>query len=188
MIHYNFIHRSNLTPRRLYQMKLRTNPFLNFVQTIPLVHFFIWFGSAWRLMGKCPKCSVWNSGENCSSLTFSALLDDTSSLKLTVKYRCLLLAWFTEAKTVVAGCWKPPHVLPIREWLASNRDIAQLELSTAWWYSGKTQNINFWSDKLGKIDTSFEKNAWLNAFFFCLLVFLFFLSCFLHFLAVYPVL
>ncbi|CAM4652875.1 unnamed protein product [Leuciscus chuanchicus] len=59
------------------------------------------------------------------------LLNDTSSLKLTINNRRLLLAGLTAAKKMIVCRWKPPHTLSMRKWLASYRDIVQLELSTA---------------------------------------------------------
>ena len=80
------------------------------------------------------------------------LLNDTSSLKLTVNSKRLLLAGLTAAKRMIAYRWKPPHELSMTEWLSSYRDIAQLELSTAHLHYAKTSNIDCWTKLLEKIN------------------------------------
>ena len=156
MIHYRSIHRSYLTPRRLQQMKLRDNPYCDYCpdNTIATLYHMVW---------QCPEVNrFWHSASSIMSIIIEVpipfspcllLLNDTSSLKLTINNRRLLLAGLTAAKRMIVCRWKPPHALSVRKWLSSYRDIAQLELSTARLHHAKSFNIDCWSELLGKINT-----------------------------------
>ena len=130
MIHYTFTHRFYLTPRRLQQIKSEITLIGISVQTIPLPLFIIWFGSVQRSMDSGimfrQSCLVSSRGPSLTQCLL--LLNDTSSLKLTINNKRLLLAGLTAAKRMTACRWKPPHALSVREWLSSYRGTAQLEL------------------------------------------------------------
>jgi len=151
MIHYRLIHRFYLTPRRLQQMKLRDNPFCDFCSdnTIATYYHMVW---------QCPEVnSFWHSISSILSSILKRpiplspclfLLNDTSSLNLTINNRRLLLAGLTAAKKMIVCRWKPPHTLLMSKWLSSYREIAQLELSTARLHFTKSFNIDCWLELL----------------------------------------
>ena len=156
MIHYKFVHRFYFTPRRLYQMKLKSNPFCDFCSGNTVGTFF-------HLVWQCPEVNrLWENISSILSVVVERtipcspsllLLHDISSLKLTTNNSRLLFAGLTAAKRMIACRWKPPHVTSIKEWLSSYKDIAQLELTTARLHSAKTQNISSWSNLVKKIES-----------------------------------
>ena len=115
-------------------MKLRANPYCDFRSDNTI-------GTFYHMVWQCPEVNRFC--ENVSSVMSDImgrdvphskhllLLNDTSSLELTINDKSFLLAGLTAAKRMVACSWKPPHALLVREWLSSYQDIAQLELSTA---------------------------------------------------------
>ena len=80
------------------------------------------------------------------------LLNDTSTIKLSINDRRILLAGLTAAKKLIVCRWKPPHLLSVKEWLRSYREIAQLELSTSRLRHVNSENILYWTNLLGKIN------------------------------------
>ncbi len=111
MIRFKFIHRSYHTPWRLHQMKFRDNPYCDFCSD-NIIGTFI------HMIWQCPE--VCRFRENISSILSNffkrpipqsqclRLLDDTSSLKLTITEKRLLLAGLTAAKRTIACRGKPP--------------------------------------------------------------------------------
>ena len=155
MIHYRLIHRFYLTPRRLQQMKLRDNSYCDFCTDNIIATFY-------HMVWQCPEVNrFWYSVSSIMSSIIKGpiplspcllLLNDTSSLKLTINNRRRLLAGLTAAKRMIVCRWKPPHTLLMRRWLSSYRDIVQLELSTARLHYAKMSNIDCWSELLEKIN------------------------------------
>nr|XP_055061237.1 uncharacterized protein LOC129444531 [Misgurnus anguillicaudatus] len=107
MIHYRLVHRSYLTLRRLQQMNFRDNPFCDFCtdNTVATFYHMVW---------QCPEVNrFWYSISSILSnivkepIPFSPclfLLNDTSSLKLTINNLRLLLAGLTAAKRMIVSC------------------------------------------------------------------------------------
>ena len=154
-IHYKFIHRFYYTPRKLHQMKCRDNSFCGFCPDnitgtymhmtwdCPEVNRFWWkvTGILSTLMDKTIPCSQ-----------PLLLLNDTSTIKLSINDRRILLAGLTAAKKLIVCRWKPPHLLSVKEWLRSYREIAQLELSTSRLRHVNSENILYWTNLLEKIN------------------------------------
>lgn len=153
-IHYNFIHRLYLTPKRLHKMKMLTDPLcklcrLNVIGTFrhmfwdyPLVMAF-WSQVAHRLsvlLGIPIPCSPG-----------ILILNDFSQIKLKVVGRRTMLAGLTAAKKMVATRWKPPHCLSIHAWSSMFLDIAYLELSIARVHRAKSEAIEAWQSLITRL-------------------------------------
>ena len=95
-----------------------------------------------------PSCLV--SSKEPALTQCLLLLNDTSSLKLTINNKRLLLAGLTAAKRMIACCWKPSHALWLKECLSFYWDFAQLDVSTARLHYAKTSNIDCRSKLLNK--------------------------------------
>ena len=72
------------------------------------------------------------------------LLNDLSSLDLSILHRRWLLVGLTAAKRMVAQRWKAPHLLPYHQWLTATVDIASLEMSVARRHGAKEANVKSW--------------------------------------------
>lgn len=153
-IHYNFIHRLYLTPKRLHKMKMITDPFcklcpLNVIGTFK--HMF------WE----CPPVmAFWRQVARSLSVLLGILvpcspgiliLNDFSQVKLKVVRRRTLLAGLTAAKKMVATRWKPPHCLSVHAWKSMFLDIAYLELSIARVHGAKSAAIEAWQSLIARL-------------------------------------
>jgi len=154
MTHYNFTHRSYFTPQRLYQMKFRDDPYCGFCSSNKM-------GTDIHMVWQFPEVDrFWlNISSILSNLLARAvphsqhllLLNDTSSLDLTVNEKRLLLAGLTAVKKIIACRWKSPHMLSMGEWLLNYKEIAQMELAKVWLHHAKAQNVSCWSSLLQRI-------------------------------------
>lgn len=147
LIHYKFIHRMYLTPRKLYAMKIITSPNCDLC-TLNAV------GSFMHMYWDCPNVSAfWKQ----ISATLSDLLEvtvplspsllllnDDSSLGLSLQQRRILLAGLTAAKKMLALRWQPPHVLSWQRWANSLLDIVMMERSVARMHVASQKTIIAW--------------------------------------------
>ena len=146
-IHYNFVHRTYLTPRRLCLMKmigdasctlcsLKTmGTFLHmFWECLPVARF-------WQNVAS--EVSTFVSGTVSATIPV-VLLNDTSSLQISKCQKRIVLAGLTAAKKMVAVRWKPPHTLTIKQWLLTFLDIVYMELSTARINGARQVNVDMW--------------------------------------------
>lgn len=146
-IHYNFVHRVYLTPRKLHLMKVINDPLCTFCSSKATGSFF-------HMFWECPPVAVfWRMvAFNLSKLfkirlpclPATLILNDLSDLVLTLDKKRALLAGLTAGKKLVATRWKPPHSLSFRAWIMMYLDIVYLELSTARVHGAKESAINAW--------------------------------------------
>lgn len=155
-IHYNFIHRVHLTPRKLCIMKVTTE---SACTLCPIKAT----GTYLHMFWECPTVArFWRMiASNLSMLfentvpysPFIFLLNDLSSLNLTLPQKLAFLAGLTAAKKLVATRWKLPHTLSSRAWILTYLDIAYLELSTAHMHGAKESMAELWSSISEKLKT-----------------------------------
>ena len=147
-IHLNFIHRTYMTPRKLYCMKIKDNPNCTLCTTDTVGTFF-------HMIWECPGVEhFWRIVQSEFSLLLSIpiplspsvfILNDLSQLKLTKSSKRVFLAGLTAAKKMIATRWKPPHILSRRQWLLNFIDVALLELSTARVHGAKEEVSLYWA-------------------------------------------
>lgn len=147
-IHLNFVHRTYMTPRKLYNMKLKADPNCTLCHTNSVGTFF-------HLVWECPGVfNFWKAIRNGLSTLLHInvplsprvlLLNDMSQLNLRKAQQKVFLAGLTAAKKMVATRWKPPHSLSYRQWVLSFIDVAYLELSTARIHNAKEETIILWN-------------------------------------------
>lgn len=159
MIHYKFIHRAYLYPRRLHLMKLKDDPYCDFCVDNAI-------GTYLHMVWQCPH--VYNFWENVAGNLSKImereiphtqrllLLNDTSNLKLTINECRQILAGVTAAKKMIACRWKLRQPLGVEQWLSSFKEIAQLELSAARTHDAKSANISCWSSLLHRIQLLYK--------------------------------
>ncbi len=147
-IHFNFIHRTNLTPGKLYYMNLTDSPSCCFcTQNSP--------GTFLHMMWDCPPVAqfwadVASTLSDLVSVSVPAsvpvmILNDLSELNITRLNKCILLAGLTAAKKMIVTRWKPSQVLNIRQWILTFLDVVYLELSTARIHRATEKNVYSWS-------------------------------------------
>ena len=147
MIHFNFVHRTYCTPRKRFRMNLALTPICD------LCPIGI-SGSFYHMVWECADVKVfWGSvavklsgvlGVVVPVLPNILLLNDLSSLDLSILLRRRLLVGLTAAKRMVAQRWKAPHLLPIRQWISDTVSLAKLEMSIARMHGAKEANIKSW--------------------------------------------
>jgi len=133
-IHFNFVHRTYLTPRKLHLMNWNTDPLCHLCPlgaTGTFVHMF------WE----CPPVATfWKTVTEVLSNIVSVrvpvsmpvlLLNDFTCLPMPKHLKCMVLAGLTAAKKMLATRWKPPHELSKRQWMLSFLDVIYMEQSTA---------------------------------------------------------
>lgn len=69
------------------------------------------------------------------------LLNDDTSLSLTLHRKRVLFADLTAAKKMLVMRWKPPHRLSIHQWKLSLYEVLTLEASSARAQRAKIENI-----------------------------------------------
>ena len=126
LLHFTFIHRVYLTPRKRHAIKIITSPncdlctlnasgtFLHMFWECPNVFAF------WRHI-----CSTLNDmlAVNIPLSPTLLLLNDDSTLELTLQQRRILWASLTAAKKILVLLWQPPHTLSWQQWANSFLDI-----------------------------------------------------------------
>jgi hypothetical protein len=153
-IHFNFIHRTYMTPRKLYGMKLKPDPNCMLCHTGE-------FGTFFHMIWECPGVAYfWNMVKESLStlLNVSAplspsvfILDDLSDIQLNKTQKRVFLAGLTAAKKIVATRWKPPHSLNKQYWVLTFIDVVYLELSTARIHGAREDTIRLWAQTLEKL-------------------------------------
>ena len=133
-IHLNFVHRTYLTPRKLYLMNWIADPTCTLC-TLGTTGTFV------HMYWECPTAATFwvivaDVLSNLISMTIPIsipvlLLNDFSSLSMSKELKCIVLAGLTAAKRMLAVRWKPPHSLSRRQWLLAFLDVIYLEISTA---------------------------------------------------------
>ena len=122
-IHFNYVHRAYLTPRRLYTVKLITDPSCSLCN-LNSPGIFI------HMMWECPPveqfwAKVASQLSDLTSVTIPVtvpvlLLNDLSGMGLSRAAGRLVLAGITAAKKLIALRWKPPHSLSCLQALDSH--------------------------------------------------------------------
>ena len=153
-IHFNYIHRTYLTPRRNFFMKRLSSPNCTLCSDGLA-------GSYLHMYWECKDVKLfW--GEVCSTLSnvlevtvpcspIVLLLNDTTSLKLACWKRRILLTGITAAKKMLALRWKPPHTVTKPHWINTYIDIINMELSVARIHSDGADTILAWQTMADKI-------------------------------------
>ena len=146
-IHFNYVHRTYLTPRKLHCMKLITDPLCSLCSMKAS-------GTFLHMMWNCPPVSqFWSKVaaklSELVSVTIPVtipvlLLIDLSQVNITKLKKRTVLAGLTAAKKLIALRWKPPHSLTIRHWALTFLDVVFLELSTARINGASEPSINNW--------------------------------------------
>ena len=123
-----------LTPRKRHAMKIITSPNCDLC-TLNASGTFL------HMFWECPHVfAFWR--HICSTLSDMLevniplsptllLLNDDSSLELTLQQRRILWASLTAAKKMLALRWQPPHTLSWQRWANSFLDIVMMERSVA---------------------------------------------------------
>lgn len=153
-IHFNFIHRTYMTPRKLYSMKLKPDPNCTLCHTGEIGTFF-------HMIWECPGVSYfWNMVKESLSTLLNVssplspsvfILDDLSDIQLNKTQKRVFLAGLTAAKKIVATRWKPPHSLNKQYWVLTFIDVVYLELSTARIHGAREDTIRLWAQTLEKL-------------------------------------
>uniref|UniRef100_A0A3B1ICK8 Reverse transcriptase domain-containing protein n=1 Tax=Astyanax mexicanus TaxID=7994 RepID=A0A3B1ICK8_ASTMX len=151
IIHWKFLHRFYLTPKRRFHMHLSQSPICNLCSSGELgtfLHYF-WFcnevNKFWRRISM-DLTALLNHNVPCSALVF--LLNDFSSLTISVQQKRLLLCALTAAKKVLVNRWNPPHHVSRHQWILTALDIISMELSVARMHGAKQRTIIAWKDAL----------------------------------------
>lgn len=156
-IHYNYIHRLYLTPKKLHAMKIIADPLCKLCSLNEV-------GTFQHMYWECPPVrDFWRQVSHKLTVLFEVtvpyspatlLLNDLSQVKLKVARQRILLSGLTAAKKMVAIRWKPPHCLSIQAWTLMLLDIAQLETSIARMHKAKSETIELWqifTDRLRRL-------------------------------------
>ena len=133
-IHFNCVHRTHLTPRKLNCMRLITDPLCSLCSMKAS-------GTFLHMMWNCPPVSqFWSKASaklsDLVSVTIPVtipvlLLIDLSEVNIIKLKKRTVLAGLTAAKKLEALRWKLPHYLTIGHWALTFLDAICLELSTA---------------------------------------------------------
>ena len=132
-IHYNFIHRTYLTPVRLHYMKFVNDPLCTLCSLKVQ-------GTYLHMIWDCPPARLfWNKvASKWSTLTDvtvpvtvkTLILNDLSTLKLSKIQKRAVFAGLTAAKKMIATRWKPAHSMSIKPfpfWTLYTWNCQQLE-------------------------------------------------------------
>lgn len=154
LIHFKFLHRMYLTPRRLHLMKLVSSPNCDLCPNRDV-------GSFMHMYWCCPEVTTfWEMVSLTLTKLFDVLipycpklflLNDTSALNLPSYHYPALFASLTAAKKMLALRWQPPHSLSRTHWLLSLLDILYMELSVARMHNAKQATITSWTSSIEKI-------------------------------------
>ena len=146
-IHYNFMHRTYLTPVRLHHMKFVNDPLCTLCSLKVQ-------GTYLHMIWDCPPARLfWNNvASKLSTLTDvtvpvnmkTLILNDLSTLTLSKIQKRAVFAGLTAAKKMIATRWKPPHSMSIKSWSLSFLDVIYLELSTARINGASEKTIDAW--------------------------------------------
>lgn len=146
-IHFNFIHRTYLTPRKLFYMKLVNSPMCSFC-SLNCQGTFV------HMVWECPPVArFWNGvalalaelvGTPIPVTLPVLILNDFSELNIPALTKRIVLAGLTAAKKLVATRWKPPHKLTTRQWVLSFLDVVYMELSTARIHAASERTLSSW--------------------------------------------
>ncbi len=146
-IHFNFIHRTYLTPVRLYRMKILNSPLCTLCPAQS-------HGTFLHMFWECdPVSQFWVRVASCLSRLFDVtipvhkgimFLNDLSSICVAGVTQRGIYAGLTAAKKLVATRWKPPHDLSMRHWTLTYLDIIYMELSTARINGATERTLDFW--------------------------------------------
>ncbi len=118
-IHFNFLHRTYLTPKKQHAMNKINSPLCSLCATNTTGSFF-------HMFQQCPSVLLfWQKvSRSISNVTGKAvpccprvlLINDDSQLNFSHKEKVVYLAGLTAAKKMLALRWKPPHDLSICHW------------------------------------------------------------------------
>lgn len=146
-IHFNFLHRTYLTPVKLHHMKVVTTPLCTLC-SLQAQGTFI------HMFWDCPPVGqFWsNVASKLSELLQLTVpvsicvlvLNDLSTFNLSKFNKRVVFAGLTAAKKMIATRWKPPHSLAIKAWILSFLDVIYLELSTARVNGANERTLNSW--------------------------------------------
>lgn len=153
-IHLNFIHRTYMTPRKLYSMKLKLDPNCTLCHTGEI-------GTFYHMIWECPGvANFWNMVKKNLSTILNVsvplspsvfILNDLSGTPLNKTQKRVFLAGLAAAKKLVATRWKPPHSLNKQYWVLTFIDVLYLELSTAHIHGAREDTIRLWAQTLEKL-------------------------------------
>lgn len=139
LIHFKFIHRLDLTPRKRIC-----------IGTVPVC----------LLSGKQSlSLSLSDLLEISVPLSPSLLLlNDDSTLELCLQQRHILWAGLTAAKRMLALRWQPPHNISWQQWADSFLDIVMLERSVARMHAASQKTINAWDAAYTLVKDRVQRN------------------------------
>ena len=148
-IHYNFIHRTYLTPVKMHHMKIISSPLCTLCSTQS-------HGTFLHMVWECgPVSQFWSRVASCLSKLFNVtvpvhvsvlILNDLAPLGVTGVTLRAIYVGLTAAKKLVATRWKPPHDLSIRHWSLVFLDIVYMELSTARINGASEKTLVYWTN------------------------------------------
>lgn len=146
-IHFNFLHRTYLTPVKLHHMKIINDSLCNLCSSKAQ-------GTFCHMFWDCPPVGhFWsNVASKLSDLihetvavnTRVLVLNDMSVFNISMLKKRVILAGLTAAKKLIATRWKPPHSLSIKAWTLSFLDVVYMELSTARINGANESTLNTW--------------------------------------------
>lgn len=161
LIHYKFIHRFYLTPRRRHAMKIIASPncdlcslnavgsFMHMYWECPSVSAF------WRLISSTLS-DMLEINIPCSPTLL--LLNDDSTFDFSLQQKRTLWAGLTAAKKMLALRWQPPHTLPWRQWANSFLDIVMMERSVARMHGASKKTIQAWDAAYSLVKEKVQDN------------------------------
>lgn len=147
LIHFKFIHRLYLTPRKRHVMKIISSPNCGLC-TLNVS------GSFLHMFGECPDVYAFRRQLSSTlsdmlevTIPWSPtllLLNDDCCLELSLQQRCILWAGLTAAKKMLALRWQPPHTLSWQQWANSFLEQNMMERSVARVHGASQKTLKAW--------------------------------------------
>lgn len=147
LIHYKYVNRMYLTPRRRYAMKIATSPNCDLCPLNVQGSFLHVYWECPGVVGFWKEISLTLSDILKIKIPVSPallLLNDDSSLILSLQHRRILWAGLTAAKKMLALRWQPPHSLAWQQWANSFLEIVLMEWSVARMHGANHKTLQGW--------------------------------------------
>lgn len=153
LIHYKMIHKAYTTPYIRFKMNISQSPQCMLCQNAT--------GTFLHMFWECPIISIfWKYVIEMLSKFLDTtlvldpcfcLLNDDSSLDLSLREKRLVFAGFTAAKKTIFQLWFKPDISAKCYWIRSLLDIASLEETTARLNNASLSTVNAWKDLCSRI-------------------------------------
>lgn len=153
LIHYKIIHKAYTTPYIRFKMNISQSPQCMLCQNAT--------GTFLHMFWECPIISIfWKYVIEMLSKFLDTtlvldpcfcLLNDDSSLEISLRDKRLAFAGFTAAKKTILQLWFKPDISAKCYWIRSLLDIASLEETTAQLNNASLSTVNAWKELCSRI-------------------------------------